>query len=335
MNAHYVSDRYGLGRGFEAYDYVSEWAVEPDGRRSVVNRGPEITDRAIRWMRSVGDERFFLFLHYYDVHTDLDPAPRYRDAFTEEYPGAPTGRTDELLAARRVQRALAPRDVSHLLGLYDAEIRTLDDQLGRLFDALDKAGRTGDTIVVLTSDHGEEWMEHGSLLHGRTYYQEVIAVPLILAGPGVPVGARIEEPVSLVDVTPTALALLGLCVPPGLDGHDLSPLLGGASGGGKRFLFAEADHNNVVDGERVQDAGRLVRYGSWKLLYDRRTATSKLFDIATDPGETHDLSGAEPERAAALRERLSAFLDAEAVGGQLAPLESEQRARLEALGYGG
>ena len=333
VNALYVSERFGLGRGFEAYDYVSEWAVEPNGRRSIVNRGEEITDAAIDYVRSRGDERFFLFLHYYDVHTDLDPAPVHRESFTEDYPQALSGRTDELLAVRKGQRNLSDRDVRHLFDLYDAEIRTLDDQLKRLFEALEASGRSEDTLVVLTSDHGEEWMEHGSVLHGRTYYQEVIGVPLIVAGPGVDAGVRVEEPVSLIDVFPTLLALTGLSAPAGIDGRDLGPLARGEAPSESRFLFAEADHNNVVNGEKVQDLLRMVRSGDWKLQLDTVSGAVELYDLASDPGETRDLSESEPDRTALLLERLKAFLEAEASGSRIAPPSSEELDRLRALGY--
>jgi arylsulfatase A-like enzyme len=91
----------------------------------------------------------------------------------------------------------------------------MDDGLGRLFDAIDRAGLRDDTLVVITSDHGEEFLEHGGVLHGGTQFDEVLRVPLILRGPGIPADTRLAEPVSVVDVLPTVLARLGL--PPAPD----------------------------------------------------------------------------------------------------------------------
>ena len=334
VNALYVSERFGLGRGFDAYEYLSEWQVQSDGSRAIVNRGAEITDDALAYLKGVGESPFFLFLHYYDVHTDLDPDPTHRQAFAPEYEGAPSGRTDELLRIRRERRPLMPRDVQHLLGLYDAEVRTLDDQLGRLFAWLEASGRMEDTLVVLTSDHGEEWLEHGSLLHGRTYFQEVIAVPLIFAGAGVPAARRVRDPVSLVDVAPTIQALLGLGVDEGLDGRALQPLFTDA-GAEPRVLFAEADHNNLFQGVKRNGLWCMAREGPWKLKLHRITGVHYLFHLERDPGETRDLKSVEPDKAAELLDGLRSFLEEERVARPVedALLDEEERRRQQALGY--
>ncbi len=333
VNAEHVSARYGLGRGFEAYDQVSEWGVDAGGARRIVNRGGEVTARGLAWLEQAQDEPFFLFLHYYDAHTDLDPDPRWREAFAgAPYPGAPSGRTEELLAARAGARALDARDAAWLRDLYDAEVRTLDEHLARLFRGLAELGLAESTLVVVTSDHGEEFLEHGSLLHGRTYYQEVIAIPLLLAGPGVPAGVRVAEPVGLVDVAPTALALLGQPPPEGLDGRDLSPLLRGASLA-PQTLFAEADHNNTFQGASAPGLFRMARRGAWKLVRNERDGALELYDLAQDPRERAERSAAEPARAAELAGALERFRAGAAEGAALAPLSPAELERLRALGY--
>jgi arylsulfatase A-like enzyme len=194
-----------------------------------------------------------------------------------------------------------------------------------------------DTLVVVTSDHGEEFQEHGGLLHGRTQFQELLRVPLILAGPGVPQGRVIPDPVHGVDVAPTLLALMGIEADVARDGLDLSPLLAGRSlpGAEGRLLYGEADHTNVVDGAPVLDIKRMVRDGTEKLHLDRHTGATALYDLAHDPRETRDLASERAEAAARLRAELERF-DAAARAGEPIPAPTPEEQRLlDELGYGG
>jgi arylsulfatase A-like enzyme len=171
-------------------------------------------------------------------------------------------------------------------------------------------------------------MEHGSVLHGRTYYQEVIRIPLVVRGPGVPAGLRLAEPVHHVDVVPTLLALAGARIPDGLDGLDLSRLWREGASLPQRTLFAEADHNN-----EEPDIGRMVRTPRQKLLYDRLTKVVRLYDLELDPGETADRSESDAESAARLLESLRAFLAGEQEREVIdAPSEEVQKS-LRELGY--
>jgi arylsulfatase A-like enzyme len=112
---------------------------------------------------------------------------------------------------------VTPADLEHLLALYDGEIRYTDDEMGRVLDHLSARGALANTLVVVTSDHGEEFLEHGSWEHQKTLYGEVIRVPLVVRGPGVP-ARREPAPVSLLDVAPTVLAWAGLPAPASFQG---------------------------------------------------------------------------------------------------------------------
>ena len=321
VNSQYLSERYGWRRGFDEYEYVEE--TPSDSEPTAVHA------RALEWLERSSAEPFFLFLHYYDVHSDYRSLPRYEQELLRPYRGRTNGRTRQLLLYERGEFRLRPRDARHLLDRYAAGVRQMDDGVAALLAAIEARGLAPRTLVILTSDHGEEFLEHGGVLHGRTLYDEVVRVPLILRGPGVPAGRRLPGPASLVDVVPTALSLLGLPVPDGLDGVDLSRHFE-AGIPRDRSVFSEADQRN-----QRTDSLRAVRRGDWKLVLDRFTGRLALYDLAGDPGERVDVSAAQPERVRELRAEIEAFMAQPPVGKPpvVAEFDAEEIEALRALGY--
>jgi arylsulfatase A-like enzyme len=331
--------QFQLSQGFERFHYEPETREdERTLRMRTVNGAREVLARARAFLEegpAAGDERpFFLFLHFYDAHTDFTPRAEYRERFVEPYDGRLNGTTQQLVKLRAEGATLGADDLRWLRQMYEAEIRQLDDALGRFLAWLDERGWLADTLVVVTSDHGEEFQEHGGFLHGRTHYQEVLRVPLLLAGPGVAAGTVLATPVHGIDVAPTILALLGCPSRAPHDGLDLSALWrGGALP--ERALFAEADHTNVVDGQSLLDIKRMVRRGPEKLLFDRHSGARALHDLGLDPGELRDLVPERPARAQALLEELERF-EAGAQAPEAIPAPTaEEQALLDELGYGG
>jgi arylsulfatase A-like enzyme len=327
--------QFQLDQGFgEEFRYIIE--VEED-RRSMklktFNSGDTIVSTAKQFLRGRDpDEPFFLFLHFYDVHTDFTPRAEYRQQLVGPYAGRMTGSTPQLVKFRNAGEQLSEADLRWLREMYDAEIRQLDDLLGRFFGWLDDEGLYDETLFVITSDHGEEFQEHGSLLHGRTQYQEVLGIPLLLSGPGIPAATVISTPVHGVDVTPTILGIMGLDSSMPRDGLDLSPTW---SDGAlpQRLLYGEADHNNLVAGQMVVDTRKMVREGDSKLLYDTHTERNELYDLAADPGERNDLAALLPERVAELQARLQTFMAGSIEPETVAPPSAEEQRKLDALGY--
>ncbi|MDH3211476.1 MAG: sulfatase-like hydrolase/transferase [Myxococcales bacterium] len=355
VNSTKVSRLYDLSRGFQEFLYVPEV-------HDRISPSTWITDQAMDWLREFRDERLFLFVHYYDVHSDYASLPRYERQFVRPYDGKVDGSSAQLDMTRHDSEIMEmcranPEhafcrnwsrvrvvefdevDRQHLIDLYDAGIRQMDAELGRLVLLLRAEGLLDECLLILTSDHGEEFLEHGGLLHNLTQYQEMLHVPLILRGPGIPAGMRIETPVSLVDLAPTVLGALGEAPPILLDGLDLSPLWRSASestrsepeGGAlyrNRFLFAEADFNRAATNNVVQ----AVRRGRYKLHRDRLTGKVELYDLETDPGEQADVSDRHPE----VVEELLAALHGRGSGapeGERVELSSEAIEQLKALGY--
>jgi arylsulfatase len=324
VNSINLSKRHGFHRGFEEFLYVRENAARREPNRL-------ITDRALRWLEAPDERRRFLFLHYYDVHSDFVSTPEYEAKFLGEYKGPVDGSTRQLFEVRRglVDLRFGPEDIAHLFDRYDAGIRQLDDELARLIRFLDESGWAERTLVVITSDHGEEFGEHGSYLHGRTQYQEVLHIPLILRGPGVPAGVRVATPVSLVDLAPTLFSSLAVPSPLGLDGIDLSPLWQrDVDGLDLRLLYSEADHHNVIP-----DATRSVRQGRFKLVNDRATGSYALYDLDVDRAELRDVASEHPEVTRRLLERSEQRMDRRVEAPSAAPLDPTEAQRLRSLGY--
>lgn len=322
VNSHNLGPRFGLDRGFREFLYVEEVA----GQREPTRR---VTDQALEWLDRHGAGPLFLFVHYYDVHSDYASEPAYEREFVRPYRGPADGTTAQLMAFREGKARLGPADAPHLVDLYDAGIRQMDDEVRRLVEGVRVRGLLERTLLVVTSDHGEEFFERGGVLHGRTQFQEVARVPLLVQGPGLPRGRRVGLPVSLIDVAPTVLSWLGLPAVEGLDGADLSLVLAGEEGRlAGRVLFAEADHNN-----EQPDITRAVRRGPFKLLYDRLSERHRLFDLARDPGEAEDVAASHPDLVRELREQLRRFLAIRAETGTPLRLSPAELEKLKSLGY--
>lgn len=346
VNSHNIADpRYGLGQGFDEFKYINELEEIPgktnpqgDPAFGIANRGPGITRQGLRLIEQHKDQPFFLFLHYYDVHTDFTPAPKYKRMFVDPYDGRLTGNTQELVGYRVRGDEITEDDARYLRQMYDAEIRQLDDILAGLFAYLDDRGLSENTLVVITSDHGEEYGEHGGVLHGRSQYQELLAIPLILRGPGVPAGARFTEPVSLVDVVPTILKMVGVRTDNKFDGVDLTlAWLNPDELKKPRYLFGEADHNNWIDanGKRAKyaDVAWMVRVKNDKLHYNEILNSYELYDLSEDPFEQVDLAASRPERLDLLRAALKAYIRNEGSGYRIEPPDEEEQKKLKQLGY--
>jgi len=330
VNAQWLT-MHGLERGFTDFESVD--VVQ--GRRE----GSPVTEEAIRWLRGLDrSDPFFAFVHYMDVHSDYASLPLYEEAFVEPYSGVVDGSTAQLYDIADGLVTLDAEDARHLENLYDAGIRQVDEQLSRLFAYLDEEGLLEHTLVVLTSDHGEEFFEHGSVLHGKTQYQEVVRVPLLFSGPGVARGARIATPVSLIDVMPTCLELLGRPAPAGLDGVPLRSTWGeSASDLDARLLYLEADVTYPPPGPGPVPIGskRAARDGRYKLTYDLASRDTRLFDLLEDPGETRDVKLEHAGIAARLLKNLLRHLDASNPDPEVVPLSEEELEALRSLGYVG
>ena len=247
---------------------------------------------------------FVVFLHYMDVHSPYRP-PKGFNRFASDKRSVRVlkdlGQRGFLGLQRAIREGtleLSPEYRARLVDLYDDEVLAMDAKVGELVAAVRE--RHPDTVFVVTADHGEEFLEHGGIGHAETLYDEVLRVPLIVAGPGVAKGVRVPALVSLADVVPTVLDVLAAPVPAGLDGQSLAGALRGETL--ERDDAVVALQTSSHDGKQ---ALRGVRATARKLLHDDLRGRRELYDLEHDPDErTNLLPATTDERLARALERL-------------------------------
>jgi hypothetical protein len=283
----YLMPKWGYGRAYDRY------AVDFLGN---------VEDAAIelaRLLESPAPEPFFFFLHLIDPHSDWkrlpyeSPAPFQPDPPPGGWESVPTCFDGEcatgfLSLVNEGEVTLGPEvDLFH--SLYDASIRYTDHHLGALFDDLERRGLFDDSIVIVTSDHGEEFLEHGKVMHTQGY-DECLHVPLMIKFPaGEHAGLRIPHQVQHVDVMPTVLELLGLERPAHLEGVSLLPLIEGVAPS-ERIAFAKGLNHSMTERDCY-----VARTEDWKLIWWLEDGRTALFDLSADPGEAVDLSAEAPD----------------------------------------
>jgi arylsulfatase A-like enzyme len=288
---------FNFDQGFDLYD--DDFQI--GGRGAQEETARRINERTLRWLRAQRGKPFFAYLHYRDVHAPYVPPPPYDRMFARPGERRPLSEAEFKSQPPDVRRPRRYRDLDSYVELYDGEIRYTDDQLGRLLGTLKKEGFLDDTVIFLTADHGESFLEHGSWTHGSGLYEELLRVPLLMILPdGKQAGRRVETPVQTIDLYPTVLDLLGAEVPTQVQGRSL---LGSADP--DRSVFSEA---LVSRRHRPENFGQLaaVRAGGWKLIYNRGQRRGELYDLKADPSETRDLARQEPGRARDLLRRIAA-----------------------------
>jgi arylsulfatase A-like enzyme len=317
-----LGPRFGFGQGFDVFHSKS------GGHRSIT--GTNVTLKVVSLIEDFAgadDRPFFVFVHYFDPHY------AYQGHSDYDFAGERLGRIRSGMRYQKllnIRHKLGEAELEFVRALYDEEIRFTDEQIGLLLDALARVGADDETLVVLTGDHGEEFMEHGWIGHTTSLHDTLVRVPLVVGPARFTDGARVVgEPVSLVGLAPTLLELLGLAAAsPAFDADSFAPLARG-SGGGPEAVFAEVDYHQHRD---MRTSQRMVVAYPYKLIEDRLSGRLSLYDLSEDPVEQHDLADGHPDIVTKLRtglERLGAGTEATPA----AALSEEERNRLRDLGY--
>jgi tetratricopeptide (TPR) repeat protein len=295
-----LDHRWGIAQGFLKFfdDFDLDDFAEAPGMDAIQRPGSQTVDQALSWLSADRERPFFAWVHLYDPHTPYEAPEPFRSRFPDT-----------------------------MIGAYDAEIATADAQLGRLLDALEAEGRLADTLVIVTGDHGEMLGEHGEPTHGFFIYDAATHIPVIVAGPGVPV-RDVPEQIRIVDLMPTALELLRVAAPKQVQGVSLMPLARGEP----LSLLAQSEswypryHYGWSELISLQDDR--VKY--------IRAPRPELYDLQLDPRELVDRSKEDPARLATIERALTRELAGHASttaakGPQTIDAEAEER--LAALGY--
>ncbi len=320
-----VQARTGLDRGFDAYRFFNH------------DRGT--TRRLIRQVRTRlkadREEPLFLYVHLFAPHQPYDAPEPLRGMWVDEaYDGPVTGTLED--CARIGRDVLAPDhpDVRQLSALYDGYVRYMDGVIGAMLGGFVNGDAGGDWVFVVTSDHGEAFMQHRCLGHGFQVYEEQVRIPLLVSAPGSGFrqGHVATDPVSLLDVLPTFVDCFGLEPPDHpMRGRSLLPLLRGGRDDERALYFSAR-----FRGPDKPPPQRAVRRGRYKLV--RRKGIDELYDLEADPGEKRDLAAELPELAHSLTADLERWM-AEARDDWMeasgAELSQETLRALEAIGYAG
>ena len=330
----YVSDRFGFDQGWDDYtNYI---------REEKSTEAKDVFDDAGNWIEAHKDGRFFAYIQTIDPHVPYDPPGKYLQMYDpSEYAGQirPRMTGDLLEKAKRnpPQVVFDARDKRQLEALHDGEITKHDHFFGAFLERLSELGLANDTLIVVTSDHGEEFDDHGSWGHGHSVYQELLHVPLMFRLPNrVPAGTKVGEAVSTLDISATVTDLLGVPAMAHNEGHALVGL-----------MLGEAPSQPAVAFSDFQDDRRVITTGRWKLIL-RGNLTSTMFDLVADPMEKNQLdASAFPIGRRYSRMLLGQFLgasdrgdwlSAEQKGGtqlerENAEMDDTIRDQLRALGY--
>lgn len=336
-----LSHGSGLLRGFDTYfeamvghdlvDVDSAWSVFRSElllslvRTKLVQRidkAPVATE-AVKWFKRNGHKRFVSMVHYYSTHTPYDPPARFRDLYVDpDYDGP----IQAFYAKHRqaIESGVEPTaaDEAQIRNLYYAGVTQADAMIGQVLDELERQGVLDDTLVIVTSDHGEELGDHGLWEH-NFMYQTNLRVPLIMALPGhLPADRRVPALVETVDLVPTICDLMGLAVPfepnePGddgpergrVDGVSLLPLIAGEVASVKEFSFAEnGTHVSIQDREwKLTVSAKALAPEAWEGAVAAGERPAQVYHLATDPDEHLDLFDQRPEQVVRLMDALRAW----------------------------
>jgi arylsulfatase A-like enzyme len=252
---HYSCAIHGHGRAGETVDEVIEWFYDNRG-----NPSPKL-----------------VVIHLFDVHAPYDPPAGFDMRYSPEGSrGVTEWCTDSLNNPN-------PDDLDHLIDMYDGEIAWVDSQLGRLFAELRRTGIADNALIIVTSDHGEEFLDHGSCSHAHTLFQELLHVPLIVAGPGIPVGIVDSVPCGQFDILPVIAGFAGVPLPEQVEGVDLF-----SDPPSRRIIPASGvirGHFQTGPNENFESICSVMDWPS-KAIVNFKTIEEVIYDLRTDPGES-------------------------------------------------
>ena len=341
----------GLARGFEFFDNqpvgkTSRWrnrltrGSKHAPAPTYYERDRKRTDDTLAWIQKHSDAPTFTLLRYFTTHWPYQPPQEFVEMYESCQERAHVFNDFNDRRYFLMGQGSSSLDYAHAITHYDAAIRYVDSELERMVEGLTQQGALDQTMLVIMGDHGEGLGDHGIWFdHGDELYDEAVRVPLMLFGPDIPRGKRIDAQVQSIDILPTVLEQIGLPIPENLDGTSLNDLMQNGTGG-RAYTFAESerDYHQVPWRYMPGTEGylRMARTREWKLIYTPRHIEHKfeLYDLQNDPQERTNCFDTRRETAQPLIEALRAWM-----GGRQPETPQENEVsdevleRLKALGY--
>ncbi len=284
-----LDHRFGLANGFETYNDFIQYGSQDSKNLQNERIAKATAIEAANWLASNQQNPFFLFVHFYDPHAKYDPPEPYRSNFPNPYFG---------------------------------EIAYVDEQIGFLLQSLKNVQQT---VILVTSDHGEGLGEHGELGHGLFIYDSTIRIPFLLKGPGIPSGKEILQQVQLVDVLPAFLDLAEIQKPQGLDGRSFVPLLRG-NAWNETPAILETQYPLAIGWSPLQAA----RSSQWKVI---DAPEPELYNLKGDPSETKNKHGRIDSSIRVLSEKLQKYKKIPPITEKVRANDPELEEQLRSLGY--
>ncbi len=298
-----VQSRYGFGRNFDTYlddRYFGGFDYS--------------VPAALEWITEHRDKRFFLFLHGYDVHGQAPVTDGSLNSLTGKSTSKLTGTIEENAQLREaglsaienpgdagtLSGKLSTEDTDFLKELYRAKVRAADQKVGDFLAKLRQMGLMEKSIIIIFSDHGDEFMEHKSIDHGATLYEEQLRVVMMMRFPNYTRRHDIQEPVRSIDLFPTVFDVLGLNGIPGVNGQSLKPLMQGKNL--NLPVFAETDY-------RLYRHLRSYKKNNYKLILDLQDGDKELYHLEKDPTETENISSSEPRRTYEMEQEIRKWME--------------------------
>jgi len=355
-----LATSFNFQQGFMHYDQFGDFhkAARESRTHRLESQYPPadvVVDRVLQWLDTGSRHPFFLWFHLMEPHTPYLPPPPFDRLPGRSYIDASDLQVNEALYRRLFEQegkkspqefASLPRlpgsrnqAFAHIRALYDGEIAFADHELGRLFEELEKRRLLDNSLVIITADHGEEFLEHGHVIHHRLEpaLEELIRIPLIIRLPGseaVRQPAKIDSLVAMVDLAPTVLDYVGLAdEASGMEGSSLRTLIEGSQTS-ERIAFISGINFGVA---RTKE----WKYRRVKKPFGEHLPGESLFHIADDPLEERDVAQQHPEELLRLRERYDAFAEELRQRRRSGPtsteaspeIDAETAERLRGLGY--
>jgi arylsulfatase A-like enzyme len=329
----FLRKAFNFNQGFDIYRYL------PHRSKNATN----VTDEFLAQIPKEKNKKFFAYLHYMDAHTPYTKN-MYNNFFIRKInkyfePGNRKGGFKNIRALFH-NNMISNDDKEYIVSLYDGQIRFVDENIKRILDTLQSYDILEETIIIITSDHGEEFFEHNNFEHGHTMYNELLHIPLLITGKNIQ-PAIITEPVRLLDLLPTILELTnigtGVSYPQGVsllgladDMHNINSLPIFAAGilyGGEKYCLIKDDKKIIFNTENIQ--------GKWDLVGYTNPNRFEFYDIHKDPLEKESIPYDQVTMAVLKKDldELKNLKSSTQVETSVTVIDEDLKERLKSLGY--